>query len=56
LGSTLLGRLCLFHQLDAVARCVYRFADTYEVVLGEIGYQKAVYETLASVPALATSG
>jgi hypothetical protein len=34
----------------AVARHVYRFADRYEIVQAEIGYQKAVYEALAQVP------
>jgi hypothetical protein len=37
----------------AVARHVYRFADTYATVRAEMGYQKAVYEALARVPPLA---
>jgi hypothetical protein len=37
----------------AVAHYVYCFADSSEIVVGEIGYEKAVYEALARVPPLA---
>jgi hypothetical protein len=58
----LVSHECFTHHLatlltdaagPAVARCVYRFLGSYESVLAEIGYQKAVYEALARVPPLA---
>jgi hypothetical protein len=40
----------------AVARCVHHVLDSYEFVLAEIGYQKAVYEVLARVPPMPGGG
>jgi hypothetical protein len=51
--SHCLATLLMNDAGPAVARCVYKFAGNYEIVLAEIGYQKSVYEALAQVAPLA---